>query len=235
MKTKYFILIVLLLISRISFCQINKFSKLNLFAASGYNVNPYFYTYKGFYIKMGAEYNLYQNLSVNIFYWHTHSGNMPGDLNNTPNSYIDDPTFVNRFIGISRADFFAGKAIYTQVNAEIINFAVSYKVHFKKGAKFSFSPKIGYNYCSSSNTSIGLYSAGFTNDRLTGGEVDFSLSKTKVFGINAGCTFNYRLKPQLELLIDADKFTNSSPHGGSGPTYFEAANLGAGIRYYFKK
>ena len=57
---------------------------------------------------------------------------MPGDLNNTPNSYIDDPAFVNRFIGISRADFFAGKALYTQINAEIINFAVSYKVHFKK-------------------------------------------------------------------------------------------------------
>jgi hypothetical protein len=235
MKTKCIILIFLLAFSFRPFCQNNELGRVSVFAAAGYNLNPYYYDYEGFYVKIGAVYKLYKNLSANIFYWHTHAGNMPGDLRNSPNSYLDDPRFINRFIGMSHADFFAGKASYSQVNAEIINFGLCYKIYFKKGARFSISPKIGYNYCSTSTITIGLFSAGFTNDRLTGGEVDFDLRKTNVWGINAGCTFNYLIKPQIELLIDIDKFTSSSPGYDSGENFYEAANLGAGIRYYFKK
>ena len=221
------LILILLVISNTTYSQTNK-NDWSLRISAGANEQPYFEKIWGHYLKAGVKYSVFKNLSLILSHEMSESDNFPSDFKffyNNPN--YGDEAFLNRFKGISRSDWYSGKADLTSNSNSIYILQGAYDFYFGKKKLFLLCPKFGYSYVKSNYFLINLQEVSFENDALVYGRVVNESKILSLWGFHYGIEFAKKIGEKSKLFLEINK-TADQTGGPNTWEFFEAFTIGVG-------
>ena len=144
---------------------------------------------------------------------------------------------IKYFLGYTLEEMLQGKGEFDLLQGDIFSLTVNYQFSIKK--KYFIAPKLGINLISSKLVAVGLDSMSFNNEGKTiGGKLGYDIRMSKHLGWNFGFEIGYKLNKAFNFYIDLEDIRDIKGIGSNyaeGFNFYEAKNLGIGIKYFFYK
>lgn len=231
---KTIITLIFLTIFNLSYAQTNN-NDLSLRVSAGANEQPYVEKIWGHYLKAGVKYSIFKNLSLILSHEMSESDNFPSDFKLFyRNQKYGEQAFINRFKGMSRDDWFNGKADFTSNSNSIYILQATYDFYLGKKKRFILSPKFGYSYVKNNYFFINLQEVSFENDALIDARVVNESKILKLWGFHYGIEFAKSMGEKGKLFLELNKTANQT--GGLNTwDLFEAFTVGIGYEIKINK
>lgn len=179
----------------------------------------------GGYFKAGASYYITNNLSINFSVDHGISNNYPKGLSIVPNSSVEgEQQFINRYIGISKSDWYNGKTSFQYNSNTTFGLSLQNNFWLGKTKSWAIAPKLGAAYFNNRYFQTYLGTAYFTNDLLTSGKVNYRIEFNNFIGFQYGMQLTKKIKQNHRIFLE---IIGESDNGASQKSY-SAFKVGVG-------